>query len=97
MIDDVQWDDSTNQFLRGFILVDAQPTLGTGLTILSYAHKPYEAASKAPDLEMEKYQRGKFVRVTFEVFDTYEEAKNGTTVLSGCPCCPVVSNNGWNN
>ena len=103
MIDDVQWDSNRfddpysppkETFLRGFTLVDAKPTLGMGLTILAYQHKPYEAASKAASLEMEKYKRGKFVKVTFEVFDTYEEASNGATVLSGCPCCPVVPNNG---
>lgn len=89
MITDVYWDDSHNQYLRGFNLADTKMTYGTGLSILNYYHKPYEPATdkKNAVLEMHKYKRGKFVLATFKVYDTYEEAVNDQASLyTGYPC-----------
>lgn len=94
LIDDVYWEDPTNQFLRGFVLVDTGMQFGTGMTILTYHHQPMQAASKRPDFQMQKYQRGKFCRVTFEVFDTYEEAKNGVaSAYAGHTCIADAPDN----
>lgn len=76
-ISDIFWDDHDNRFLRGLTLVDSNLAFGKGLSILNYYHQPYMAPHAVPLAEMGKYAINKFVRVTFEVFDTYEEAANG--------------------
>lgn len=73
-ISDIFWDDDDNRFLRGFILVDSELAFGKGLSILNYYHQPYQEPHAAPLAEMDKYAINKYVRVTFEVFDTYREA-----------------------
>lgn len=92
LIDDVYWEDSTNRYLRGFVLLDTDMQFGTGMSMLTYHHQPLKAAKKSPNFEMSKYQRGKYVRVTFEVFDSYEEAKNGVaSPYAGHPCIATVA------
>lgn len=73
-ISDIFWDDDDNRFLRGFTLVDSNLAFGKGLSILNYYHQPYMEPHAAPLAEMHRYAINKYVKVTFEVFDTYEEA-----------------------
>ncbi len=94
LIDDVYWEDSSNRYLRGFVLLDTDMQFGTGMSMLTYHHQPLQPPSKRPDFEMQRYQRGKFCRVTFEVFDTYEEAKNGVaSAYAGHPCISDAPDN----
>lgn len=94
-ISDLYWDDKDNRFLRGFTLVDSGLDFGKGLSILNYTHQPYEEPHDAPVAEMSKYDINKYVLVTFQVFDTYEEAKNGrASIYAGCPCIVDPSDNG---
>lgn len=76
-ISDIYWDDRDNRNLRGFTLVDSGLDFGKGLSFLTYYHQPYESAPSDPIVYLDTYDVNKYVRVSFEVFDTYEEAANG--------------------
>lgn len=95
-ISDVYWDDAERDIpdgrLRGFTLVDSDLPFGKGLSILNYYRQPYVDPRALPKMERSKYRINKFVRVTFEVFDTYEEAVgDGASAYAGHPCIPHIS------
>ena len=76
-ISDIYWDDEDNRILRGFTLVDSDLAFGKGLSILDYCRQPYLSNEQLTDIPLadnQEYAINKFVKVTFEVFDTYEEA-----------------------
>ena len=86
-ISDLYWDDAENRFLRGFTLVDSNLAFGKGLSTLNYYHQPYLAPDDLPRADMRDWAINKYVLVTFQVFDSYEEASNGrASIQAGCPC-----------